>query len=475
MHPIRAAQITALLLAAASVRAQRPNRPVPAAPTAPPSAAAPRLNIATDYWTLGNGLRVVFSRDTTAPTVGVGVYYKVGFRTEPRDRTGFAHLFEHLMFQGSRQMGKMQFVKLIENNGGILNGSTRFDFTNYYEVVPSHVLETILWAEADRMRGLQIDQTNVDNQRDVVKNEVRVNVKNQPYGGFPWIDLPMTANTNWANAHDFYGDFTDLDAATLENAQTFFRTYYAPNNAVLAVVGDFNPADARAWVLKYFGDIKASEPPPPIDVGEPHQAVERLHSRVDALATRPAIGVAWHMPPRWTPAWFAMGLIDQLLAQGRDSRLYDALVQRTNLTGEINAGINWGLGNQFNYEGPMLWLVTVYHDTNKPASALLSVIDKELDLLRAKPVAAATLTRTKTKMRSQLYGIADESFGLGKLDLLASFALFDGDPARINFLERGFDAVTPALIQKVAKEWLQKENRTVYTIVPGAKTSGGAP
>ena len=293
MHPIRAAQITALLLAAASVRAQRPNRPLPSAPTAPPSAAAPRLNIATDYWTLGNGLRVVFSRDTTAPTVGVGVYYKVGFRTEPRDRTGFAHLFEHLMFQGSRQMGKMQFVKLIENNGGILNGSTRFDFTNYYEVVPSHVLETILWAEADRMRGLQIDQTNVDNQRDVVKNEVRVNVKNQPYGGFPWIDLPMTANTNWANAHDFYGDFTDLDAATLENAQTFFRTYYAPNNAVLAVVGDFNPADARAWVLKYFGDIKASEPPPPIDVGEPHQAVERLHSRgCPGHAARDRSGVA---------------------------------------------------------------------------------------------------------------------------------------------------------------------------------------
>ncbi len=183
-------------------------------------AAAPltaqRLQVPFTYDTLPNGLKVVLARDTTAPTVGVGVYYHIGFRNEPRDRTGFAHLFEHLMFQGSGNLGKMEFIKLVESNGGILNGSTRFDFTNYYQVLPAHTLETILWAEADRMKGLQIDSSNLRNQQDVVKNEVRVNVLNQPYGSFPWIDLPMTANENWYNAHNFYGELSDLDAATLE-------------------------------------------------------------------------------------------------------------------------------------------------------------------------------------------------------------------------------------------------------------------
>lgn len=469
----RAAGLVALLvMVAAPSQAQR--RKKAAAPAAPP-AAVPRLNVPVDYYTLRNGLRVVLSRDTTAPTVGVGVYYKVGFRTEPHDRTGFAHLFEHLMFQGSRNLGKLQFVKLIENNGGILNGSTRFDFTNYYEVVPSHVLETILWAEADRMKGLAIDQANLDNQRDVVKNEVRVNVKNQPYGSFPWIDLPMVANTNWANAHDFYGDFKDLDAATLENAKAFFKTFYAPNNAVLAVVGDFEPAQTRAWIERYFGGVERSESPVAPDVIEPRQASERRHSRVDSLANRPALGVAWHVPPRWTPEWFAFGLIDQILAEGRDSRLFDKLVTQKSLTGDVSAGINWGLGNQFNYEGPMLWELSMFHDTGTPAQALLDAMDQEIELLRTRPVDAATLERAKTKMRSQLYGVADEQYGLGKLDLLASFALFDNDPGRINALEKNFDAVSAALIEKTAKDWLRRENRTVYTIVPGAKNTGGAP
>src|SRR6187402_1992894 len=162
-----------------------------------------RLSVPVEYYKLPNGLKVVLSRDTTTPTACVAVYYKIGFRNEPKNRTGFAHLFEHLMFQGSRNLGKLEFIKLVESNGGLLNGSTRFDFTNYYQVVPSHTLETILWAEADRMKGLAIDAANLKNQQDVVKNEVRVNVLNQPYGTFPWIDLPMTANENWYNAHNF--------------------------------------------------------------------------------------------------------------------------------------------------------------------------------------------------------------------------------------------------------------------------------
>ncbi|HEU4457376.1 MAG TPA: pitrilysin family protein, partial [Longimicrobium sp.] len=245
--------VPAILAVAAVAVACAPatSREAPAAGASPaPQGAqtASAYQVPVEYYKLDNGLRVVLSPDDAAPKAVVGVYYNIGFRIEPRDRTGFAHLFEHLMFQGSENLGKMEFVRLIQSNGGVLNGSTRFDFTNYFEIVPSHTLETVLWAEADRMRGLAIDQDNLTNQQGVVKNEVLVNVINQPYGGFPWLDLPQYANTNWYNAHNFYGDLEDLDAATLEDARTFFRTYYAPNNAALVVVGDFDREETRRWI-----------------------------------------------------------------------------------------------------------------------------------------------------------------------------------------------------------------------------------
>ena len=434
-----------------------------------PAAAQAARAIPIDYYRLPNGLRVVLSRDTTAPTVAVGAYYHIGFRNEPRDRTGFAHLFEHLMFQGSTNLGKLEFIKLVESNGGLLNGSTRFDFTNYFEVVPAHTLETILWAEADRMKGLAIDSANLKNQQEVVKNEVRVNVLNQPYGSFPWIDLPMTANENWFNAHNFYGDLADLDAATLTDAAAFFQKYYAPNNAVLAVVGDFDPAQARAWIRTYFGGIPAVELPAPPDLTEPRQVAEKRASRVDSLATRPALGLAWHVPPRWTPEWFAFGLIDQILGQGRDARLFEALVQEKGYTGDVSAGINWGLGHQFNYQGPMLWMVSLYHDADVSPDSIVAAVDREVQALVDRPVDAATLARARTKMRASLYDIMESFSGFGTLDLLASFALFDDAPDRANQLEAGFARVTPALIQRTAREYLRAGNRTVYTIVPGAR------
>ena len=248
---IRAARrvLTALLLAGSLAL---PARPEPAA------AAGEEFHVPVEYYKLPNGLRVVLSPDHTAPTVCVGVYYRIGFRIEPKDRTGFAHLFEHMMFQGSQNLGKMEFIKLVQQNGGILNGSTRFDFTNYFEVMPSNKLQTVLWAEADRMNGLTVTEANLKNQQGVVGNEVKVNVLNAPYGGFPWIDMPMAANSNWYNAHNFYGDLTDIEAAKLDEVQKFFQTYYAPNNAVLTIVGDFDPAEAKKMVERYFGPIKAA-------------------------------------------------------------------------------------------------------------------------------------------------------------------------------------------------------------------------
>ena len=441
---------------------------------AAPAGKDPAFQIPVEYRKLPNGLKVVLSRDTTAPVACVAVYYNIGFRIEPKDRTGFAHLFEHMMFQGSQNLGKMEFIKLVQSNGGILNGSTRFDFTNYFEVVPAHALETALWAEADRMKGLAITADNLKNQQEVVKNEVRVNVLNTPYGGFPWLDLPQYANTNWYNAHNFYGDLKDLDAATLEDVAQFFKTFYAPNNAVLVVVGDFDPAATNAWIDKYFSAIPASKLPAKADLTEPRQEKEKRATKPDPLATRPAMAIGYHVPPRGTPEYHAMGLLDEILVQGKDSWLYQALVQKNGLTGEVDGGINSGLGDMYNINGPTLWDVSFFYDKDKTPEQILAVFDAEIEKIRSKPVDQATLDRALVKARSDFYDKIEQLNGFGRADLLASFALFDDDPARINQIEEAFRKVTPALIQKTAQEYLRKDNRTILIIEPKAEAKAAA-
>ncbi len=421
--------------------------------------------IPATYYTLQNGLKVVLSENHTAPTVGVAVYYKIGFRIEPRNRTGFAHLFEHMMFQGSHNLGKMEFMRLVESNGGILDGSTRFDYTNYWEIVPAHKLETMLWAEADRMRGLDISQDNLTNQQGVVTNEVKVNVLNQPYGGFPWLDLPQAAFTNWYNAHNFYGDLGDLQAATLEDVRTFFKTYYAPNNAVLVVAGDFETAGAKTMIEKYFGSIPRVDQPQRPDLNEPRQESRKRVTRMDSLANKPALAFAYQMPARFTPEYFAMGLIDQILLQGDDAWLREALVQQRGWTGSVTGGINADLGNMFNYDGPMLWSASLIHDQSVTPEAIIAVVDSVVGELATKPVDEQTLTRARVKFRSHFYDLMDEMVGVGKIDLLASFALFDDDPSRVNSIEKEIQRVTPESIQNTAREYLRPTNQTVVALV----------
>jgi predicted Zn-dependent peptidase len=449
---------------AAPAQVPPPTADAAAARFVPPD-AKPAFEIPVDAYTLGNGLRVVLSRDTTAPIVTVAVYYHIGFRIEPRDRTGFAHLFEHMMFQGSENLGKLAFIQLVQRNGGILNGSTRFDFTNYYEVVPSNVLETMLWAEADRMRGLKVTQENLTNQQGVVKSEVRVNVLNQPYGGWPWLTVPQLANRNWYNAHNFYGDLGDLDAATLEDVQQFFKTYYAPNNAVLVVSGSFDAAQVKGWVARYFEGIPRAEVPPIPDLTEPKQTEEQWKTVDDKLAQRPALAVAYHMPPRGSPEYWAMALIQQILVAGPDSRMYQELVQKRGLTGEVEGGANL-LGNQFDYQGPMLWMAYLFHDAAHSPKEIVSAIDAAIEPLRQAPVDTATLERARLKARSAYYSDLDRLFGFGRADLLASLALFDNDAAEVNRIEPSLLAVTPELIQRTAQEWLRPTNRTVVALQP---------
>ena len=425
-------------------------------------------SVPVEYHTLDNGLKVVLSEDRSAPTAVVAVYYNIGFRIEPEERTGFAHLFEHMMFQGSENLGKMEFVRLIQRNGGVLNGSTRFDYTNYFEVVPSNVLETVLWAEADRMKGLAITEENLVNQQGVVKNEVKVNVLNQPYGGFPWLWMPQYANENWYNAHNFYGELEHLDAATLEDVQGFFDTYYAPNNAVVVVVGDFDRDQALGWIEKYFGGIKPAEVPPLPDLAEPRQAKEKRFTRQDPLISRPGLAFAYHMPKRNTPEYFAMGMIDQILLQGDDSWLVQELVKEKGYAGELQGGINAMLGNMFNYNGPMLWMASLIHDPEVDADTIMKSVDTVIERLRTTEIDQATLERALIKQRSSLYAQIEMFSGFGRADLLASFALFDDDPARINRLEEEFRKVTPELIRRTAEEYLRPTNRTVLRLVNDA-------
>jgi predicted Zn-dependent peptidase len=422
------------------------------------------LNVPVTYYKLNNGLKVVLSPEHSAPLTTVAVYYNIGFRIEPRDRTGFAHLFEHLMFQGSKNLGKMEFIKLVESNGGVLNGSTRFDFTNYFAVMPSNKTETLIWAEADRMRGLDITQENLVNQQGVVGNEVKVNVLNQPYGSFPWIDLPMAAFTNWYNSHNFYGDLKDIEAATLEDAKTFATKYYQPQNAVLVVVGDFNEADAKRWVEKYFGNIPSQKPEAIPDLTEPRQEAEKTVTRVDKLAKRPAVAFGYQMPKRGTPEYYAMGLIDQILIQGEDSLLYKEFVKNKGFAGGVNGGINSGLGNMFNYNGPMLMDVSLIHDEKFSPQQILASADSVIAQLQEKQVDQATIERAIVKLRSGLYDTLTQFGGFGRADLLASYALFDDKPDNINQIEANFRKVTPALIQKTAREYLRKTNRTILII-----------
>ena len=421
------------------------------------------FNVPVEYYKLPNGLRVVLSSDHTAPTVIVAVYYHIGFRIEPKDRTGFAHLFEHMMFQGSDNLGKMEFIKLVQQNGGVLNGSTRFDFTNYFEIVPSNKLEAMLWAEADRMHGLAVNQGNLTNQQGVVGNEVKVNVLNRPYGGFPWLDMPQYANTNWYNAHNFYGDLHDIEAAKLEEVQAFHKSYYAPDNAALTIVGDFDPAQAKQFVEKYFAGIPASHRPPLPDINEARQTEEKKASKVDTQAKRPAIAFAYHMPDRNTPEYFAMGLLDQILLEGDDSLLHEELVKKRGYTAEVDGGINL-LGNMYDYDGPMLWIVNMFHDQNVTPDQIMQASDAVIEQVRNKPLDQATVDRALVKLRSSLYADMEGLFGFGRADLLASFALFDDDPARINKLEAQFKKITPEMIQKTAQEYLRPTNRTVLTV-----------
>ena len=429
------------------------------------------LQIPIESKTLGNGLRVVVAPDPTAPVVTVGVYYKIGFRLEPQGRSGFAHLFEHMMFQGSENAPKMQHIKLVNSSGGVLNGSTMYDVTNYFEAVPSNALERVLWLEADRMRALKVDDENLRNQRDVVKEEVRVNVMNQPYGGFPWLDMPPVAFRNWANAHNFYGDFADLDAACLADVQTFFRTYYVPNNAVLLILGDVNFAEGFTLADKYFGNIPAGAAPKFADPTEPKQTEERRGEVVEKFGTLPAMAIGYVIPARRTPDWCAMALLDQALHGGRAGRVYRGLVLEKQIAVEADGGVD----DIFGYDGPSQMTARIFHKPEISSEDTLAAFDEIVREVQEKGISDSELEQLKIKWRSDYFATLEGGRGghmpkYGLMHLLACFTLFDNEPKLVNTMLDGFLAVTVEQVLDVARKYLQPHNRAIVFRKPELKS-----
>jgi zinc protease len=428
------------------------------------------LQIPIHTGTLQNNLCVVIVPDAAAPVVTVGVYYKIGFRLEPQGRSGFAHLFEHMMFQGSENAPKMQHIKLINSSGGVLNGSTMYDVTNYYEAVPSNALERVLWLEADRMRALKVDEENLINQRNVVKEEVRVNVLNQPYGGFPWLDMPPVAFRNWANAHNFYGDFADLDAASLADVQKFFRTYYVPNNAVLLLLGDINAQEGLALAEKYFGSIPAGAPPPFSDPSEPLQTEERRGYVEEKFGTLPAMAIGYVLPKRRTPEWYAMVLLDQALHGGRAGRIYRELVLEKQIAVEADGGVD----DVFGYNGPSQMTTRILHKPEYSAEQTLAAFDAVLQEVREKGILPEELDQLKMKWRSDYYSTLEGGRGgymprYGLMHLLACFTLFDNEPRLVNTVLDDFLLVKREEIQAAAQNYLRPANRAIVFRTPVSK------
>jgi zinc protease len=429
---------------------------------------AKALNVPVVYYKLPNGLKVVISEDHLAPVVTVGVYYNVGFRVEPKGRTGFAHLFEHMMFQGSANVKKFEHAKYVEANGGSLNGHTDFDYTNYFETLPSNRVEMGLWLESDRMRSLDISEENLKNQQNVVSEEIRVNVLNQPYQLFEWIDLWENSFTNWNNAHNGYGNLAEVNAATIDDVRNFFKTYYAPNNAVLTIVGDVDVDEVKKMVEKHFAGIPAQPVPPRPDLTEPPQTKEKRVSQTDKLANLPALVTGYHIPAQNSPDFPAMALLVQILQGDDSSRWYQRLVKEKELTLDLTGGLNY-FGNEFDYNGPMIMTTRTTYKPGHTANDILAQMDAVIADVAVRGVTEKELADAKVRYRSNFYSQLESSFG--KTHLLSSLALFRDDPSQINSLLTPFQNVTAAQVKAAAAKYLVSTNRTVIDRVPEAKPS----
>jgi predicted Zn-dependent peptidase len=415
---------------------------------------------------LENGLRVVLAPDRSATAVAVAVYYDVGFRSEPEGRTGFAHLFEHLMFEGSATLEKMEHARLVQGNGGTFNGSTNSDYTRYFKELPSNALELGLFLEADRMRAVRLSEETLENQIAVVKEEIRVNVLNRPYGGFPWIQLPQVMFKSFNNAHNGYGSFEDLESATVDDAAAFFREYYAPGNAVLAVVGDFDVDPAAALVEKHFAAIPSGIVPRVGDFREPAPAGEVRSELVDALAPRPALAIGYRVPDpiEQVDEYLATVVLAAVLAGGGEaSRLYQRLVKADRSVSHMSGYVGT-FGNPFEVRDPTMLQIVAYLQSDD-TDAVLRAIDAEVEAL-VDDLLPDEVDRVVQALRSGYLADVDEF--TERAMFLAVLEQQRSVPELLNTLPERVAAVTAPDVRRAAERWELPGNRAVLELQPGA-------
>ncbi|MGH7537712.1 MAG: M16 family metallopeptidase [Gemmatimonadales bacterium] len=425
-----------------------------------------------DTFSLANGLRVIASEDHSTPIVAVDVWYNVGSRNERPGRSGFAHLFEHMMFQGSANVKKAEHFQRIQRAGGYMNGTTREDRTNYYEVVPSNRLNLALWLEADRMRSLAITQENFENQRETVKEERRLSVDNQPYtrAFIDGITIPFDSAACFAYGHSLIGDMADLNAAQLGDVQAFFDTYYAPNNATLVVVGDFTPAELRRLVTQYFGGIPGHPAPAPVACQSPLSPGMVRRDFPDEHANLPAVMRLYRVPPHHDPDTPALELMNIILGQGESSRMHVAIVRREKAALAVQVALN-PLSPR---RGPGVWFALAIANQGVEASRLDTLLAAQIDTVRASGVNPDELTKAKNTFRASLVENRETAFG--KAEELQHYAYFHANVADINTDLDRYLAVTSEDIRRVATKYLDPANAVILLVKPTVATqSGGAP
>ena len=416
-----------------------------------------------EQYSLDNGLRVVLDRDDSIPVVAVAVYYDVGSRNEKEGRTGFAHLFEHMMFQGSENVGKSEHFQYVMKAGGTMNGTTSSERTNYYEALPANQLPLALWLESDRMRSLAVNQENLDNQREAVKEEKRLRYDNQPYGQI-FEQINSMVYRNFANAHSTIGSMEDLDDATVADVEEFFRIYYAPNNAVLSISGSFDPAVAKELVETYFGDIPAQQAPPQVDVTEPAEVAQRDKQFEDKLAPFPAFLMGWKIPPQDTPEFDAVFLAGALLYDGDSSRLYQKLIKGAESIIEL-------FGFTDDRRGPSGIYIGAIPKPEVSVDDVRSVIMAEIEDIAANGPTEEEMTKLHNQLMLERFRQMQSS--LFRAQQVAEFALYRGDPTLVNTELSRLMAVTSDQIRSAARTFLTDDNRSLLHIVP-AGSAGDA-
>ena len=409
-----------------------------------------------EEFTLANGLRVVFSPDRAIPVVSVAVYYDVGSRNEREGRTGFAHLFEHMMFQGSENVPKAAHFQYIFNAGGTMNGTTSTERTNYFETLPSNYLPLAFWLESDRMRSLKVTQENLYNQRHAVQEEKRLRYDNQPYVT-AFLRMNELIFSNPANAHSTIGSMEDLDAATIDDVREFFRIYYAPNNAVLSVVGDFDIAEARSLTDKYFGSITSQPLPPPVDVSEPEAIAIPQETFHDPLAPAPAFVLGWKIPARRTPDFYPLSLAGTLLSEGDSSRLYQKLVKGDESVVSIEGGVD-------ERRGPSALYIFALPKPGQDVETIRRQIFDEIKRIATDGPTEAEMEKLRNSLAND--AVRGRQSTMYRAQRLAEFALYDADPRLVDSELDHYLNVTASDIKQATARHLDNANRVVLDIIP---------